>query len=122
MGSAHAPLRVMISEAGPARIAEYAVGIGPEKSLVIPRDANGNLAAPTELVSRAHAAGLKVHPWICLGQRIIFCRTCVPCRSALHRPQDAAEHGDMSAEVRASAAALMACSRMRRIWRALLVA
>jgi glycerophosphoryl diester phosphodiesterase len=38
-------------------------GIGPEKSLVIPRRSDGTLGSPTSLVSDAHAAGLKVHPW-----------------------------------------------------------
>lgn len=38
-------------------------GIGPEKSLVIPRRSDGTLGSPTSLVSEAHAAGLKVHPW-----------------------------------------------------------
>ncbi|HEU4881846.1 MAG TPA: glycerophosphodiester phosphodiesterase [Longimicrobium sp.] len=48
---------------GLAEIATYAHGIGPDKALVIPRDANGRLAAPTPLVADAHAAGLLVHPW-----------------------------------------------------------
>ena len=38
-------------------------GIGPEKSLVIPRNSDGTLGSPTGLVADAHAAGLKVHPW-----------------------------------------------------------
>ena len=99
------PYAQMISEAGLARIAEYAVGIGPEKSLVIPRDANGNLAAPTELVTRAHAAGLKVHPWTFRPENYFLPNEMRVYRSALHRPQDAAEHGEMSAEVRAFLAA-----------------
>lgn len=48
---------------GLAEIATYAQGIGPDKSLVIPRDASGRLAAQTPLVAAAHAAGLLVHPW-----------------------------------------------------------
>jgi glycerophosphoryl diester phosphodiesterase len=38
-------------------------GIGPEKSLVIPRNRDGTLGSPTGLVADAHAAGLTVHPW-----------------------------------------------------------
>jgi glycerophosphoryl diester phosphodiesterase len=49
--------------AGLAEIAVYADGIGPNKALVIPRDAEGRLAAPSPLVADAHAAGLAVHPW-----------------------------------------------------------
>ena len=48
---------------GLAVVATYADGVGPDKSLVIPRDAAGRLAAPASLVVDAHAAGLLVHPW-----------------------------------------------------------
>jgi glycerophosphoryl diester phosphodiesterase len=38
-------------------------GVGVTKNMVIPRDAAGNLLAPTELIHDAHARGLKVHAW-----------------------------------------------------------
>lgn len=44
-------------------IASYADGIGPEKQLIQPVSDDGALAAPTDLVARAHAAGLLVHVW-----------------------------------------------------------
>ncbi|HYT66084.1 MAG TPA: glycerophosphodiester phosphodiesterase [Vicinamibacterales bacterium] len=44
-------------------IATYADGIGPEKRLVIPVNADGSLGQPTDLVARAHALGLLVHPY-----------------------------------------------------------
>jgi glycerophosphoryl diester phosphodiesterase len=44
-------------------IASYAAGIGPEKNLVQPINADGSLGAATDLVARAHAAGLVVHAW-----------------------------------------------------------
>lgn len=53
----------MAGAEGLKAIADYADGIGPEKNMVIPRDAAGRLGAPTTLVARAHKAGLKVHPW-----------------------------------------------------------
>ncbi|MCA3184178.1 MAG: glycerophosphodiester phosphodiesterase [Cupriavidus sp.] len=53
----------MLTPLGLREVATYANGIGPEKSLVIPRDAQGGLAAPTPLVANAHAAGLVVHPY-----------------------------------------------------------
>lgn len=53
----------MLTPTGLREVASYANGIGPEKSLVIPRDAQGGLAAPTALVANAHAAGLAVHPY-----------------------------------------------------------
>lgn len=53
----------MTTPVGLKAIARYAAGIGPEKSQVIPRDANDRLGAPTSLVRDAHAARLKVHPY-----------------------------------------------------------
>ncbi|WP_404387374.1 glycerophosphodiester phosphodiesterase [Humibacillus xanthopallidus] len=39
-------------------------GLGPDKSLVIPRNADGTLSStPTSLVRDAHAVGLLVHPY-----------------------------------------------------------
>ncbi|GGK96270.1 glycerophosphodiester phosphodiesterase [Mangrovihabitans endophyticus] len=54
----------LLDEPGDLRtIAEYAYGVGPDKDLIVPRDAAGRLRAPTTLVSDAHAAGLAVHAW-----------------------------------------------------------
>jgi glycerophosphoryl diester phosphodiesterase len=53
----------MLSPAGLKSLARHVDGIGVEKPLVIPRDGDGRLAAPTSLVADAHAAGLKVHVW-----------------------------------------------------------
>lgn len=44
-------------------VATFADAIGPHKDLVIPRDTSGRLGSPTDLVDRAHAAGLDVHIW-----------------------------------------------------------
>ncbi len=44
-------------------IAGYADGIGPEKRLIVPVNADGSLGPPTDLVERAHKAGLLVHVW-----------------------------------------------------------
>jgi glycerophosphoryl diester phosphodiesterase len=52
-----------VDAAGLTDIATYADGIGPEKRLLIPVDPQGHLLPPTDLVRRAHAAGLLVHPW-----------------------------------------------------------
>ena len=38
-------------------------GIGPDKNQVIPRNPDGTLGRTTNLVTDAHAAGLKVHPY-----------------------------------------------------------
>jgi glycerophosphoryl diester phosphodiesterase len=45
------------------RIARYGDGVGPDKSLVIPRRADGSLGEPTQLVDDAHQVGLVVHPY-----------------------------------------------------------
>ncbi|KAL1541692.1 Glycerophosphodiester phosphodiesterase gdpd6 [Salvia divinorum] len=43
-------------------ISEYVVGIGPWKNTIIPV-ANNYLQTPTDLVARAHARNLQVHPY-----------------------------------------------------------
>ncbi len=57
------PYATMASAEGLKAVAQYASGIGPNKSMVIARTVLGNLGSPTTLVADAHAAGLKVHPW-----------------------------------------------------------
>ena len=53
----------MTSDAGLAQIATYAVGIGPQKSMIIPLSSDGIPQTPTDLVARAHSAKLALHPW-----------------------------------------------------------
>jgi glycerophosphoryl diester phosphodiesterase len=52
-----------VDAAGLKDIAGYADAIGPEKRLIVPVGPDGNLLPPTDLVTRAHAAGLLVHVW-----------------------------------------------------------
>jgi glycerophosphoryl diester phosphodiesterase len=52
-----------LAPAGLAELAEFVDGIGPDKSLIIPRRADGTLGEPTSLVADAHAAGLVLHPY-----------------------------------------------------------
>lgn len=84
----------MITPAGLRDIATYATGIGPEKSLVIARDAAGNLAAPTALVGDAHAAGLTVHPYTFRAENSFL-------PGNLRTGSDPATPGDIDAELRA---------------------
>ena len=84
----------MVSPEGLAAIARYAAGIGVEKPLVIPRDAEGRLLAPTPLVADAHAAGLKVHAWTFRAEN-----TFLP--TGLRRGEEHGGHGDLEAELRA---------------------
>ena len=60
LGDAHADL---CTPAGLARIDEYADGIGPHKSLVLPRDETGAIGEPSSLVRDAHRFWLTVHVW-----------------------------------------------------------
>ena len=53
----------LITPAGLAEVARYARGIGPNKNLIVPRDAANRLQQPTDLVRRAHRARLLVHAW-----------------------------------------------------------
>jgi glycerophosphoryl diester phosphodiesterase len=52
-----------LTPAGLRELSTFADGIGPEKSQVIPRNADGTLGGPTGLVAAAHAAGLTVVPY-----------------------------------------------------------
>ncbi|HEY0682590.1 MAG TPA: glycerophosphodiester phosphodiesterase [Steroidobacter sp.] len=51
------------SPEGMRKIASFADGVGPELDLLLPRDHEGRLTAPTKFVTDAHTAGLVVHPW-----------------------------------------------------------
>ncbi|MET0423824.1 MAG: glycerophosphodiester phosphodiesterase [Actinoplanes sp.] len=48
---------------GLKELSTYVDGIGPDKSQVIPRNADNTLGTPTSLVRDAHSAGLKVIPY-----------------------------------------------------------
>lgn len=53
----------LVTPSGLAEIATYADGVGLEKSVMIPRTADGRLGTPTPVIADAHAAGLSVHGW-----------------------------------------------------------
>lgn len=88
----------MISPEGLKAIAAYADGIGPDKSLVIPRDASGALGQPTTLVRDAHSVGLAVHPWT-------FRRENYFLPSGQRSGADPAQAGDLASEIAAFVAA-----------------
>ncbi len=52
-----------LSDARLTDIASYAEGIGLNRRLVVPAAEDGRLLPPTDLVTRAHTAGLLVHVW-----------------------------------------------------------
>jgi glycerophosphoryl diester phosphodiesterase len=53
----------MLTDGGLREISAYAAGLGAAKALVIPRDGEGRSLPATDLVARAHEAGLKVIVW-----------------------------------------------------------
>jgi glycerophosphoryl diester phosphodiesterase len=54
---------VPVDDAGLKAIAAYADVLGANKGLVLPANQDGTLKEPTDLIARAHAAGLLVHIW-----------------------------------------------------------
>lgn len=50
----------LVTPAGLAKVARYADWLGPNKDVVLPRDASGALTGPSDVVDDAHAAGLRV--------------------------------------------------------------
>jgi glycerophosphoryl diester phosphodiesterase len=83
----------MLRGDGLNRVAAYADGIGPEKTLIVPRDQSGRSTAPTDLVDRAHAASLKVHPWTFRAENYFL-------PLGLRASGTPATHGDLAAELR----------------------
>ncbi len=53
----------MMTVEGLAEIATYAEGIGPWKVLIAPQDREGNPFPATDLIEKAHTAGLVVHAY-----------------------------------------------------------
>ena len=83
---------------GLGEIAGYAQGIGPNKDLIVPRDAEGRLLAPTSLVDDAHDAGLVVHPWTFRNENVFL-----PADFRVGDPSDPdylRQHGDAEGELR----------------------
>jgi glycerophosphoryl diester phosphodiesterase len=83
----------MASADGLKDVAQYADGIGPNKSMVIPRGLLGGLGTPTSLVADAHKAGLAVHPWTFRRENLFLP---LGQRSSLNP----ASHGDLEDEIR----------------------
>ena len=53
----------LTTDEGLRELAEYANAIGVHKRLILARDADDRSAGSTQLIERAHAAGLAVHAW-----------------------------------------------------------
>ncbi|MDT7617419.1 MAG: glycerophosphoryl diester phosphodiesterase [Pseudonocardiales bacterium] len=88
----------MVTPEGLADITTYADGLGPDKDLVIPCDADGKLGAPTPLVVDAHAAGLLVHVYTFRNENRFL-------PADLRRGDDPTNYGDVFREYAAFLAA-----------------
>jgi glycerophosphoryl diester phosphodiesterase len=87
------PYDEMLTPAGLARVHNYADAIGPERGLIIPRDSEGRLGAPTSLVADAHYAGLQVHPWTFRPENYFLARQ-------FRSSEDPRARGQAEAEIR----------------------
>ncbi|MCF6378822.1 glycerophosphodiester phosphodiesterase [Nocardioides KLBMP 9356] len=92
------PQRGMLTPEGLEDVDEYADGIGPHASLVLPRDAGGAIGAPSTVVRDAHRLGLTVHAWTVRGENRFL-------PSNLRHGDAPDALGDMAGHVRALLAA-----------------
>jgi glycerophosphoryl diester phosphodiesterase len=88
----------MVEAEGLVAIAKYADGIGAEKSLVLPRDAQGETGPETRLQFDAAEAGLVVHVWTMRAENAFL-------SPSLRRGSDPRTKGDLASEIRAFAGA-----------------
>lgn len=86
---AAASYAAMMTPAGLRAVATYAWGIGPNKAML------WNGEAPSALVSDAHAAGLRVHPWTYRAENYFL-------PAGYRRGIDPRGHGDVAAEISAA--------------------
>ena len=82
----------LVTPAGLKEISRYADILGACKDRMIPRNADGSLAAPTTLVADAHKAGLDVHGWTFRAENQFLP---LDFRSST----DPAAHGDLAGEI-----------------------
>lgn len=83
----------LLTNAGLRGISTYAQGIAPSRHRILPRDAEGYLTGVTDLVARAHQAGLAVVPWTLRAENLFLPRH-------LQLGDDPAAAGDAAGEAR----------------------
>jgi glycerophosphoryl diester phosphodiesterase len=82
----------MVTRRGLAQVATYADAVGVEKTLVIPRTAQGHLGSATALVDDAHDEGLLVHAWTFRAENFFL-------PESLRSGSDPAASGDLAREL-----------------------
>jgi len=80
-------------------IRTFADGIGPDKSLVIPRTPEGQLGMSTGLVADAHRAGLLVHPYTFRAENA-FLPTGYQLETSSDDNRFRSAHGNVAGELR----------------------
>lgn len=84
----------MASKEGLEEIAKYAFGIGPEKVMIVAPEGEG--FKPTNLVSDAHSAGLKLHPWTFRAENYFMIDTFKTQKGL----ENAAKYGNLKEEIK----------------------
>ncbi len=64
----------LLTDAGLKEVAIYADGIGPWKNTIYPQTAEQELEEPTELITRAHEAGLMVHAYTFRNDKVFLAK------------------------------------------------
>ncbi len=88
----------MSTDAGLRAVSEYAIGVGVEKAMLIPRDDRNNALPPTDLAARAHRAGLQVIAWTFRAENLFLPPHLR--RGEASAPDFMQRHGDLEAELR----------------------
>ncbi len=90
----------LVTPDGLREIARYADGVGLCKDVMIPREADGTLGAPTPVIHDAHRVGLEVHGWTFRAENQFL-------PAEFRVGEDPAAHGDLVGEIRTFVAAGM---------------
>ncbi|GAA1711982.1 hypothetical protein GCM10009809_05260 [Isoptericola hypogeus] len=82
----------LVTRSGLREIARYADGVGLEKNVMIPREADGTLGEPTPVIRDAHRTGLEVHGWTFRAENQFL-------PAEFRSSADPAAHGDLAGEL-----------------------
>lgn len=92
-GTQALPYSAHLTTAGLARLVQEVDGVSVDKSLLLRTDASGGVSGTTDLVQRAHAAGLLVFTWTLRAENQFLARN-------LRRGSTQRDYGDWHAEFR----------------------